>query len=195
MDDGLWIQGLDRNKHEKYCHADRTFQYDIATVTLSLTLNFDHQDLKPICLPVRVDSFVTKENMVAGWGRTGTSEDISLKLQRVFLKTLSNKECKKHTNTDPRFFLCTPHREGRGACGGDAGGPLAFQKRKYFIQSGIISHSLGSGVVMNGVSTVACADMASRDSYDVYVKPYQFMDWIEDRNKGGLSGTLCRRPR
>lgn len=102
-----------------------TVENDITILKLSSPIEFNSK-----VAPVETeqsDVGVGVEAVLTGWGSTSwPSGNTPNDLQQIFLKTISNDECKSKHTTKPIFpsQLCTFTKRGEGSCYGDSGGPL-----------------------------------------------------------------------
>jgi secreted trypsin-like serine protease len=87
---------VDRVIHSDY--SPRTFDNDIALLTLDRDVEYTGGIVAPICLPL-LNEVVEKRNfegqfpIVAGWGATRFRGPTSSVLQFVYLQVLSNQQC------------------------------------------------------------------------------------------------------
>lgn len=106
--------------------------YDIALIKLEWEIIF-----QPDVSPISYISGITQPEVVnaSGFGWPMYAGAISPALQYVTLNTISNEECAKHWGSlVTPDKICTMAKDGKGTCGQDAGGPLAY----YGLQIGII---------------------------------------------------------
>ena len=100
--------------------------HDLALLKLVDTLDWEKvPHVRPICLPQSKQSYAGYRAVVAGWGKTGTTEDTSRVLMDAHVQILSNDECKASGHSDHYIFdsmMCaTGDQEREGACAGDSG--------------------------------------------------------------------------
>uniref|UniRef100_A0A4D5R981 Scol-S1 n=1 Tax=Scolopendra viridis TaxID=118503 RepID=A0A4D5R981_SCOVI len=139
-------------------------------------------DFKPnidsICLPDTGDDFVGKECVVTGWGKnafdaTGGYQRL---LKAVNLPVIPNDTCQKQlrkTRLGPMFrlydgFMCAGGEEGKDACKGDGGGPLACEYNGVYKLAGIVAWGIGCG---------------QKEVPGVYVKVSNYAGWIQQEAK------------
>ncbi|MFT7796055.1 tryptase-2-like [Arapaima gigas] len=130
--------------HPRYTKI--TKGHDIALVKLNRKAKLS-RFVRPVRLAKACTRFGRNAKCVTtGWGRT--SENVSLKnprtLQEVRLPIVPNKACKKGYPELSSKMLCAG-TAGKDTCQGDSGGPLVCQRRKQWIQAGIVSYGVGCG--------------------------------------------------
>ena len=158
--------------HENY--GGRSFDNDIAILTLEDDLPSFDEKIAPVCLPESKQSYVNKTPFVAGWGTTKFRGRQSNRLMETFLSVSSNKECQQKFKSVSKVSIqdtkiCAVDRAGvSDACQGDSGGPLMVQEgpvdtgRWHLI--GIVSFGYRCGI---------------RGFPGVYTRVTHFRDWIE----------------
>ncbi|KAI4453575.1 trypsin [Holotrichia oblita] len=105
---------------------------DVALVELMWDITFEVE-----ISPISYISGINQPEVVnaSGFGWPSFAGEVSPALQYVTLNTISNEECAKYWGSRiTADKICTMPKEGKGTCGKDAGGPLAF----YGLQIGII---------------------------------------------------------
>ncbi|CAF4947013.1 unnamed protein product [Pieris macdunnoughi] len=111
---------------------------------------------------------------LTGWGEINDKRTVPNKLQIMFYRSISNKECNKRLKgfsfapIDDKQ-LCVRGPDKKGACRGDSGGPLvARDAKKNIVQVGVVSWG-----------TIPCA----KDYPDVFASVSGYYDWIEKNMK------------
>uniref|UniRef100_A0A182J325 Uncharacterized protein n=1 Tax=Anopheles atroparvus TaxID=41427 RepID=A0A182J325_ANOAO len=155
--------------HPQYTSA--TIRNDIAVVRLDSPITFTAR-IQPVRLPARSDTrqFGGFLGTVSGFGRTS---DASTATSDVVMFTtnpvMTNADCIASWNTaliQPQN-VCLSGADGRSACNGDSGGPLAVQD----------GGSLQIGVVSFGSAGGCSIGMPS-----VYARVSFFLDFIESNS-------------
>ncbi|XP_065161006.1 chymotrypsin-1-like [Atheta coriaria] len=143
--------------HEDYDSWD--IKNDIAIIKLETALTLT-ADIQAVQLP-RTD-IINEEVTFYGWGTTDNSSILSDALKYITMKTISVKDCidKMPDKVGPTE-VCAIAGTGKGACHGDAGGPL------------LASDGTVIGIVSWGIP---CAEGYP----DVFTRVYSFLDWIEE---------------
>ena len=109
---------------------------DLAVLKLSSRVDTDqHPHIGPICLPHHAQIFAGRRCYVSGWGKDvfGPNGTYHSTLKEVDVPVLLDFDCErklKQTRLGSDFilhpgFLCAGGEEGKDACKGDGGGPLA----------------------------------------------------------------------
>jgi len=182
--------------HPKYDKRYIQDGYDIALIRLNELIPHESLTgdgpATPVCLPwketdpghdLREGQLMT----VTGWGRTGditqefNSETVSVPsdiLQQLKVPYVDDNTCKGQLEEqlegqldlngfNTTLMLCAGGVAGKGACGGDSGGPLAVKKRPDlpWFQVGVVSWNAGQCGTNLG---------------SVYTRVTTFLDWIED---------------
>ncbi|KAJ1175419.1 hypothetical protein NDU88_000707 [Pleurodeles waltl] len=152
--------------HQSY--NDRTHDYDIAMMKLSIPLNFS-DTVRAVCLPRYNQEFpMGTQCWVSGWGYTRADNiHVAETLKEASVPLISTKRCNSSCMYDgeitPRM-LCAGYLDGRiDACQGDSGGPLVCQDEYTWRLVGIVSWGMG------------CAEP---NHPGVYTKVPEFLDWI-----------------
>ncbi|KAG5666572.1 hypothetical protein PVAND_014590 [Polypedilum vanderplanki] len=144
--------------------------HDIALIKLNSTVRFN-EFILPICLPTR--DYDENKAIVSGFGSIGNYNGVSEKLMKVTLEKFSYEDCQNSFERliDKNTMLCYGHHtEEKDSCSGDSGGPLQIYNKEVnctYIQLGIVSFA----------STDSCGWV---DLPAVYVKVYNYLDWIEN---------------
>ena len=175
--------------HPEYGKKSKNLGSDIAALRLNKRIKFHEFKgrVAPACLPVPAGRLLDYLPVVAaGWGLTeegGDEEKKSKVLQKVQLVVIPNARCFKETgyrvieNYMDETMLCA-WGEGRDACGGDSGGPLAFweDQSQRWVLVGIISFGVGCG---------------RRDYPGIYSSVAFHLDWIRSHLVSSRS-KLCK---
>ncbi|KAI8441440.1 hypothetical protein MSG28_015040 [Choristoneura fumiferana] len=129
-------------------------RYDVALLKLSRPIAYASHIL-PICLPEPTLELRGKSGVIAGWGKTDTSNGHTGTnlLRSATVPILSTEQCIKwHQSKQISVeihseMLCAGHPDGhQDACLGDSGGPLiVFDSGRYYL-AGITSAGFGCGV-------------------------------------------------
>lgn len=149
---------------------------DIALLFLEIPFELA-ENVKPICLPSKSDTFNGQRCFASGWGKDKLGRDgrYSVVMKRIELPIISNDVCEvslKNTTLGEEFTLhhstiCAGGEIGPDTCKGDDGSPLACEIKeshgRYYL-SGIVSWGL------------KCGDGVPR----VYVNVPLFREWIDD---------------
>ncbi|XP_050714716.1 serine proteinase stubble-like isoform X2 [Eriocheir sinensis] len=164
------IKAINVVTHERFDSS--SMDNDIALLFLERPVQFS-QYIAPICLSTRDDTFVDEVAISSGWGHTHYAGQVSNKLQKVALGTITNEECQKLYASKydiTENMLCT-YTEAKDACQGDSGGPLVRKtKDGKWVQVGLTSFGY------------RCA---YKDSPGVFSNVANYVDWIQ-RNLRGL---------
>ncbi|GLV36629.1 Melanization Protease 1 [Carabus blaptoides fortunei] len=147
--------------HPQY--SPTKLENDIGLLRLSGSVNMTVETVKTICLPtgpLRTESLVGKNGIVAGWGATETGY-ASPELLKVELPVITQDACQRRynqtstpVNIGPQQ-LCAGGTPGKDSCQGDSGGPLKqmgiVHNDARFVQYGIVSFViLGNSLVFAG---------------------------------------------
>ncbi|XP_065295406.1 chymotrypsinogen A-like [Dermacentor albipictus] len=145
--------------------------HDIALVKLPVDLEFN-RFMKPVCLPTRKMNVAGKGLVVAGWGKTESSNH-SKSLRRAEVIGLTDEQCQyrlRGKNPETRLpikpgpAICA-FAIGTGACKGESGGPLTLR--------GDDGRTLQLGIVSMG------RDQCPTRRPPVYVRVSSHIQWIE----------------
>ncbi|XP_066245747.1 serine protease easter-like [Euwallacea similis] len=120
----------ERVAHESYNPFDANQYHDIALLRLIRNVKFSDY-VKPICLPqvptLQSKSYVNKNLIVAGWGKTENSSESNIKL-KLEVPVNTHETCSNtYSQANVRLGagqLCAGGKKGRDSCRGDSGGPL-----------------------------------------------------------------------
>lgn len=160
--------------HEGYNHT--TKDSDLALLRLKSPIKLSRYAI-PICLPTRAGTFgrtlaAIRNSTVSGWGRLAQLGPPSVILQRLNVPRVPSRECMSHTGLDVTSnMLCAGYKEGgRDSCQGDSGGPLVTRYKNTHFLLGIVSWGKGCAAI---------------DSYGVYTRVSNYLQWIEDHMKRG----------
>ncbi|KAJ8724714.1 hypothetical protein PYW07_015672 [Mythimna separata] len=108
-----------------------TLANDVAMVNVPYVYSSTYT-ITPIILPVGYfSSLEGYKAEIIGFGRTSPTGalDGSSSLRDVFVKVISNAQCKAiYGETVTQDIMCTSGDGGKGACGGDYGGPLILRR-------------------------------------------------------------------
>lgn len=89
---------------------------DIALVKLKKAANFNHNNIKPICLPFGKDLQQIPDKMLAiGWGYTQTGQQSAI-LQKAVLPLYGQEACRRKLSTRSRAAKLV---DGQFCAGGD----------------------------------------------------------------------------
>ncbi|XP_078540099.1 transmembrane protease serine 5 [Lissotriton helveticus] len=152
--------------HQNY--NDRTHDYDIAMMKLTIPLNFS-DTVRAVCLPQYNQEFPKgTQCWVSGWGYTRADNIHAPEtLKEASVPLISTKRCNSSCMYDGEItsrMLCAGYLDGRiDACQGDSGGPLVCQDEYTWRLVGIVSWGTG------------CAEP---NHPGVYTKVAEFLDWI-----------------
>ncbi|XP_049882740.1 serine protease 27 [Pectinophora gossypiella] len=129
-------------------------RYDIALLKLSRPVSYTSHIL-PICLPEYDLDLRGKSGVIAGWGKTDTSNGHTGTnlLRSATVPILSTEQCIKwHQSKQISVeihseMICAGHSDGhQDACLGDSGGPLIVLDGGRYYLAGITSAGFGCGV-------------------------------------------------
>ncbi|XP_071450645.1 serine protease ea-like isoform X2 [Hetaerina americana] len=161
--------------HPRYV-GKPNLQYDIALVRLTRPIDFTHDAVRPICLPVNLaqqtQNLVGKKVVVSGWGATEKLQPSPV-LLKVSVPVMSYEQCAEAFRgvvpISTVSQLCAGGvRDGGDSCSGDSGGPLTFygeiQRSTRTIQHGIVSYGP--------------KNCGSPGQPGVYTRVGHFMKWI-----------------
>ena len=124
--------------------------------------------VRPICLPEHGQDYDNVTALVTGWGRLesrGPRPDV---LQEVEVETMTNRACaRSHGDHKITNNMICAGSQGRDACWGDSGGPLAVMGQDgFYRQIGVVSWGNGCGT----------------PGYPgVYTRVSSLLAWIQDR--------------
>ena len=138
---------------------------------LSLTVN-------TLCLPTGEYDYAGTDCVVTGWGKDKFSRDGKFQnvLKQVDLSAVSNNWCQQQLRTTrlgKRFILddslmCAGGEEGKDACKGDGGSPLACRSKDdptQYVVVGLVAFGIGCGE--DGIPGVYAN-----------INRYETLDWI-----------------
>lgn len=120
----------ERIAHERYDPFDTNQYHDIAL--LRLTRNVRYSDyIRPICLPktkeLLTKSQVSRNLVVAGWGKTENASESNIKLKLEVPVNTPDVCTSTYSQANVQLGngqLCAGGKKGRDSCRGDSGGPL-----------------------------------------------------------------------
>ncbi|XP_071450630.1 serine protease ea-like isoform X2 [Hetaerina americana] len=166
--------------HPRYV-GKPTLHYDIALLRLKTPIDFTHDAVRPICLPVnyatQTENLTGQKVVISGWGATEDLEPSPV-LLKVSVPVTSHSQCAEAFRgvlpiSNVSQLCAGGVRDGGDSCYGDSGGPLAFfgniQKSARTIQHGIVSYG-----------PKKCG---SPGQPAVYTRVGHFMKWILDNMK------------
>ncbi|XP_043273178.1 CLIP domain-containing serine protease 2-like [Venturia canescens] len=110
--------------HESYRPNARDQQNDVALLRLAENVQFTSY-IQPICLPAGSD--LAQKLWVAGWGKTETKSESSVKLKLGISPADPSACAERYRNAGVnlgRSQLCAGGQRGKDSCRGDSGGPL-----------------------------------------------------------------------
>ncbi|XP_070139525.1 phenoloxidase-activating factor 2-like [Drosophila kikkawai] len=131
----------------------------------------------PICLPSSTQRFDGRRCIVSGWGKDAVEQNSFMTiLKKVDLPVVSSRTCERQLtiHKGPTFklhdsWLCAGGEEGKDACFGDGGSPLACQLEDdpdRFEQAGIVNWGIGCG---------------QANTPAVYTDVAKFRNWIDEQ--------------
>ena len=132
--------------------------------------------VRPICLAEPGQDYDNVTALVTGWGRLesrGSRPDV---LQEVEVETMTNRACaRSHGDHKITNNMICAGSQGRDACKGDSGGPLAVMGQDgSYRQIGVVSWGEGCGT----------------PGYPgVYTRVSSLLAWIQDRMELPTQGT------
>ncbi|XP_055609289.1 CLIP domain-containing serine protease B4-like [Uranotaenia lowii] len=157
--------------HEEYNPQNKNQYNDIALIRMVRDVSFSSY-ISPICLPVapaeRNKNNVGTKAVAAGWGRTETASQSSVKLKVELDITDFNKCASVYRNSQVTLRdtqLCAGGLRGKDTCSGDSGGPL--MKR-------VVGNIYLYGIVSFGPNKCGTKDVPG-----VYTNVPKFIDWIQ----------------
>ena len=174
--------------HEQYDPFVPNF--DLALIHLDNDVEYN-ENVYPICLPRRRESFEGQEAIVAGWGLTDPGRGrLSPTLKKVNVTVVGNTECASafadlSAITDQMLCAGDP---GKDSCNGDSGGPLICRMDNGY------QYQL-CGIVSFGHKH--CSTTEEGEQFPgVYVRVTEFLRWIEKHTeKPCESGYTCYQKR
>lgn len=133
-----------------HCNPENMYKEDsICVIHVSEEIYFGNY-VQPMCLPEPDQVFSEGSRcFLAGWGETMAGNEDSTKLHELDMPLFSDEHCKKYyqqknirsySNHD---HICAGYFDQRGACTGDAGGPLMCLHGGSPTVAGILSWSEG----------------------------------------------------
>lgn len=160
---GLRYSVISAKIHENYIELNTS---DIAVLRLNQSLEFNDK-VQPIPYS---DKFIGggEKCTLTGWGYTKPIRvgNLPTNLQHAELPTITNEECQAKGMPAGKTEVCTFDSFGKGACGGDSGGPLALNDGELLV-----------GVVSYG------ARFCATGRPDVFTRVSEFVDWIDENIK------------
>ncbi|CAK1552314.1 unnamed protein product [Leptosia nina] len=175
-----WIQDIyveEEIPHENYQQLTQGVLNDIALLRVQDEIEFNHPNVKPICLPLSVDlqkkNIVGKNGTVAGWGVTETDMGSPV-LLKVDVPVHGKLKCEGFYNRNTAGYRVTNQfcagELNKDSCGGDSGGPFMVQQsyrgKDSLVQYGIVSFGPRKcGSTFPGV----------------YTDVTKYVDWILDK--------------
>ncbi|XP_043193012.1 phenoloxidase-activating factor 3-like [Amphibalanus amphitrite] len=155
-------------------HRPRQYHNDIALVRLDRPVERS-EFVRPICLPFDPSvrrNITGKTVTLAGFGSIGVPNDA---LRELHVPVVDSQKCVKafqrfRTAIGPHQ-LCAGGQKGRGACAGDAGGPL------------MAAAVPGQPRVLVGVVSFGPATCGTQNVPDVYTRVADYKDWIVENMK------------
>ncbi|XP_044251472.2 serine protease 7-like, partial [Drosophila takahashii] len=135
--------------HEGFRGMHGSREHDIGLIRLNQNVVYS-DNIQPICLP-STDHFEGRYHgqpfIVAGWGRTSTSESSPTK-QKVKVKYVDANKCRRKYEQKNIFLQSTQLCAGqyqKDSCKGDSGGPLMQFRGGVWVLEGIVSFGKGCG--------------------------------------------------
>jgi len=170
----------DKIAHESYDPFDQNQYHDIALLRLSKDVRYSDY-IKPICLPksenLVTKSYIDKNLVVAGWGKTESASESNIKLKLEVPVNTPDVCHRTYSQANVQLSdgqLCAGGQKGRDSCRGDSGGPLMT------IEAGpdgsVNWYSIG--VVSFGPSPCGMANWPG-----VYTKVANYVPWIISKLK------------
>jgi len=161
---------------------------DIAIVILKKHAMFNDW-VKPICLPDPNVLYENREAVASGWGllysNAAHGPDF---LQKVDLKTMSNKECNNIHNYGLTERMICASNPGKDTCSGDSGGPLVSTDGDFLKGRFLDFPSLGERYVLVGVTSFGGTKEEPCGNHPgVYVRVTKYVSWIQkNMDKEGI---------
>ena len=128
--------------------------------------------VQPICLPDPTQDYDNVSAVVTGWGRLNSTGPQSDRLQEARVNTITNTACaRSHGDHKITENMICAGADGRDACWGDSGGPLAVMgPNGEYRQVGVVSWGNRRGCAIPGYP-------------GVYTRVTSFLPWIRQRMK------------
>ncbi|KAK7068805.1 CLIP domain-containing serine protease [Halocaridina rubra] len=148
---------------------------DIAVIRMASPVDFlRNPHISPICLPARGQDFTGQRCWVSGWGKDGFGDNGQYQsiLKEVDLTVIPPLQCQqllRRTRLGSSYqlhpgMICAGGEQGKDACKGDGGGPMACALPDgHYALAGIVSWGIGCGTP--GIP-------------GVYVNVAYYLDWI-----------------
>merc|ERR1719228_1025199 len=163
--------------HESY--DDKTYNYDIAILTLCDELDFSEK-IAPVCTP-SVQGFGNEyeglDHVVSGWGTTSSGGSGSMVLLETTVKTMQNEQCYsspyQYYYSQITYYMMCAANPSTDSCQGDSGGPLVTKDAATgkYIQTGVVSWGNGCALAQYP---------------GVYARVSKFVDWMKWKAKEDL---------
>ncbi|KAH8238776.1 hypothetical protein KR038_000128, partial [Drosophila bunnanda] len=151
---------------------------NLALLFLNKPFELSHH-IRPICLPSRNKNFDRKRCVFSGWGKDVVERNTFMNImKKVDLPVVSSRTCealmKNHKGRGFQLhdsLICAGGEEGKDACMGDGGSPLACpldNDPDRFEQAGIVNWGVGCG---------------QANTPGVYTDVAKFRGWIDEQIK------------
>lgn len=157
--------------HENFSPYDQSLSNDIALIKLRGSVEFN-DFVRPACMPTEDRNFENVELIVAGFGKTESSEKSRFKLKTEIVG-VSNQACQNVYANDMIAItsnqICALGTSGQDSCTGDSGQPLIYANSK-------TSRLEVVGVVSYGPSP--CGEF---ERPGVYTRVAPYLNWIQSK--------------
>lgn len=135
---------------------------DISLLRLASKLEFN-ENVTPACKP-RDINYTGKTVTISGWGKTQPERNSPDTLVYTNVKVISDANCNQMYPGEVDETMICAAAAGRDACGGDSGGPMAYNNNGRFEIIGLTSWGKGC---------------ARPDNPGVYAKISHQLEWIQ----------------
>jgi secreted trypsin-like serine protease len=161
--------------HGQYNQGAETFNNDIAILHLNSWIN-ENWNVAYARLPLDSGNQRDGETCcITGWGRTDSSNNLPITLQKAWIRILSQIECNARISgvggalTGPGQICIFDYDQRAGSCNGDSGGPLNCYD----------NNGGGPPVIAGVTSWVIQGGGACLPSYpSVYTRTSNYINWI-----------------
>jgi len=137
--------------HPQYGVGAPTFNNDIATLQLAVTITMDG-NVQPATLPAdNSNQYVGDIVVLTGWGRTSASNVLPNLLQKVSIPVIAEAACNtalapvSGALTGPGQICVKDTANTAGSCNGDSGGPMNRGQVGSYIVVGVTSCGIQGG--------------------------------------------------
>uniref|UniRef100_A0AAV2M2Y1 Peptidase S1 domain-containing protein n=1 Tax=Knipowitschia caucasica TaxID=637954 RepID=A0AAV2M2Y1_KNICA len=152
-------------------NSSGVLDHDIAVIKMADTVTYSSY-IQPVCLAKSNSTIDSgQSSWVAGWGllQQGGSS-LSNTLQELCVPVVEDADCSSLLRLNiPKNILCAGSVGGEGICQGDSGGALVVKQGTTWIQTGIVSGSVGC---------------ALQDKPALYAEVAEFQAWIQGHEWG-----------